>query len=814
MISRSIVLCLFLFAAIQIGWSQPANEPTAEANLKFALELFEQQDYSNAREKLEKAYEDFKSNEVAWKLAMSHYYSRDYRKAEMAFNRIVRRDKADEYPEAQLWKARMMKMNAKYEEAIGELNDILRSDADPYIKEAAQLELLGANLAVENKDQVRMTIENAGKEINFPGSEGSVFIAPSGEELYYTSYQLEEPLVLGKDVEPVFCKAIRASWSEDKWGAGTALDEKINREDYNTGNVSISPDGNRMYFTRVIMKVDSMQESRIYLSKREGTSWGPAYELTGVNGDWIAKQPCIGELFGSEVLYFVSNKPGGHGGFDIYYARKTGDTDFADPVNLGDVINGPADEITPFYRDGRLYFSSMSYPSYGGFDIYSSDWNGSEWSTPANMGNGFNSSVDDFGFSVDATGYKGALLSNRPEGKSLDSRTCCDDIYTFQISPIKVDLLASVKDGKVDGLLRGVNVQLVEMTGDQMGVTRTAPTGDQGSAPFTLELDKAYRIIASADGYFGDTLDFNTAGLKDDVTFKKTLVMMPMPKEPEYEVYTTEEPIRLNSIYYDYDDDKILPESEPDLQLLLELMGQYSDMVIELSSHTDSRGDDDYNQRLSQRRAQSATDWLLERGVDPSRIKPVGYGETQILNECVNGVECTDDQHRYNRRTEFKIISGPTSIKIEKTRLKSIPEEDAPTAPQNNNRTRRRRGGGDSVALADYPGVTMVNWETDAVDFGSMKKGAQRDHVFMFTNTGTENVTIEICSACDCMTLDWTTLPVKPGEKGVIKAHFDTTKKEPGDVVNDFINVILENRDPVTGYPIIYELKYQAIITE
>ncbi|HRW76673.1 MAG TPA: tetratricopeptide repeat protein, partial [Saprospiraceae bacterium] len=96
MISRSIVLCLFLFAAIQIGWSQPANEPTAEANLKFALELFEQQDYSNAREKLEKAYEDFKSNEVAWKLAMSHYYGRDYRKAEMAFNRIVRRDRTDE----------------------------------------------------------------------------------------------------------------------------------------------------------------------------------------------------------------------------------------------------------------------------------------------------------------------------------------------------------------------------------------------------------------------------------------------------------------------------------------------------------------------------------------------------------------------------------------------------------------------------------------------------------------------------------------------------------------------------------------------
>ncbi len=814
MIIRSIVVASLIFAFIPNGWCQPANEPTAEANLKFALELYEQQDYSNAREKLEKAYEDFKSNEVAWKLAMSHYYSRDYRRAEMAFNRINRRDKTDEYPESQLWKARMMKMNGKYEEAIGELNDVVKSDADPYIKQAAALELQGANLAVSSQDQVRMTIDNAGKEVNYPGSEGSVFISPSGEEMYYTSYMLNEPLVLGKDVEPVYCKAIRSAWSDDKWGAGSAMDEKINREEFNVGNISVSPEGNRLYFTRVIMKVDSMQESRIYVSNRESSGWGPAYELTGVNGDWIAKQPCVGELFGSEVLYFVSNKEGGHGGFDIYYAKKTGETSYADPVNLGDVINGPGDEITPFYREGRLYYSTTSLPSFGGFDIYSTDWNGSVWSTPANLGKGFNSSVDDFGFSVDATGYKGALLSNRPEGKSLDSRTCCDDIYTFQISPIKLDLLASVKDGKVDGLLRGVNVQLIEMTGDKMGITMNAATGEKGAAAFQLGLDKAYRIIASADGYVGDTLDFNTASIKEDMTFQKTLVMMPIPKEPEYEVYTTEEPIRLNSIYYDYDDDKILPESEPDLQLLLELMAQYSDMVIELSSHTDARGDDTYNQKLSQRRAQSATNWLLEKGVDPVRIQPVGYGETQILNQCTNGVECTDNEHRFNRRTEFKIISGPTSIKIEKTRLKSLQDEEVPASRPNNNRNRRRGGGGDSVATQPYPPQPVLIWEKDGVQFGELKKGEQRDQVFTFTNTSTKSVTIEICTACDCMTLDWTTLPVKPGQKGTVKAHFDTSKKEVGDIVNDFINVILEERDPATGHPVVFELHYQAVIIE
>ena len=126
------------------------------------------------------------------------------------------------------------------------------------------------------------------------------------------------------------------------------------------------------------------------------------------------------------------------------------------------------------------------------------------------------------------------------------------------------------------------------------------------------------------------------------------------------------QPIRLNNIYYDYNDAKILKESEADLDYLNELMIQYPTMVIELSSHTDSRGNDEYNLALSQRRAESAKIYLLSKGVADERIQPVGYGETVLLNKCVNDVKCTDEEHRFNRRTEFKIVSGPTSIEIRK----------------------------------------------------------------------------------------------------------------------------------------------------
>jgi peptidoglycan-associated lipoprotein len=674
------ILCLLVSFASLLA--QPINQATPEANLQFALELFERKDFFNAKSRLETAYEYFPTNDIAYKIGVCEYQLRDYRAAERWFARVMRRDKIGEFPEAQFWRARMLKMQGKYEDAIGEFNDIVKSDAEPLLKRRAQQELLGATMALEAPESKRLTFDNAGKDLNKPGSEGSVFVAPSGQELYFTSYEMEDMIEVGDSADIQLSRAHVAEWSEDKWSRKGPLSEMVNREDYHTGSVSISPDGNRMYFTRVIMKTDSMAESKIYMSGRQGSDWGPAYEVSGVNGDWHARFPCIGEHFGSEVLFFVAELPGGHGGTDIYYARRIDDLNFGDPINLGDVINGPGDEISPFYRDGRLYFASDSYASFGGLDIFFSDWDGSKWSVPENMGKGFNTPQDDFNFSVDASGRRGALLSNRVGGKSLYSRTCCDDIYTFDLAPVTVELIVSVQESEKNRPLRGVPVQLIEMTGDQMGVTKTQSTADKGATTFELGVNKAWMVIAAAPGFFPDTIQFNTADIKDNITMEKLMVIEPMPRDPEYEIYTIEEAIRLNSIYYNYDDDKILPDAEPDLQLLTDLLNQYPDMVIELSSHTDARGNDDYNQRLSQRRAQSAKNWIVAQGISEDRIQAVGYGETQILNHCVNNVDCTDEEHRYNRRTEFKIISGPTTIQIEKKRLKEDPGQGSVTPPR------------------------------------------------------------------------------------------------------------------------------------
>ncbi|MEO1625415.1 MAG: OmpA family protein, partial [Bacteroidota bacterium] len=319
----------------------------------------------------------------------------------------------------------------------------------------------------------------------------------------------------------------------------------------------------------------------------------------------------------------------------------------------------------PYYLDGKLFFSSTGHPGIGGFDIFNADWSGSGWSSPVNQGTPFNSSVDDLYFTVDSDGFSGALASNRPGTKSVKGKTCCNDIYIFQKTNVALDLLTTVLSEKQP--LNGAKVQFFEIEDDKVINFDTRQKENGNKYTFLLNMDKAYKVVASREGYFPDSLTFNTQGLRQTQTIEKMFDLKAKPPEPpKVVIIPIKEPIRLNNIYYDFDDDAILTDAEKDLRFLQKLMTDYPDMVIELSSHTDSQGTTPYNRKLSQRRAESAKAWLVEKGIAEERIKPVGYGESKILNQCVNGVRCTDDEHRVNRRTEFQIIAGPKEITIEK----------------------------------------------------------------------------------------------------------------------------------------------------
>jgi peptidoglycan-associated lipoprotein len=675
----ALLLSFAAFCGLALN-AQPINRSTPEANLKSAQTAEENGNPYEALDLYEKVYDSGKDKAIALKIAELEYALRDYERAERAFGRIVTRDRKQEYTDMKYWYAMSMKYNGKYAEAADMFNQYISEGKDQALVQASKRELAGCEAAKKAKPSDNLLINNLGKKANSPQTEASP--SYSGGELYYTSMQAKEVITPDGKSEDWYMRVYSAAKSAKEYGEPTALGTQINREGWHQGNVSVTADGRTMYFTRVMLseKGQTVAESKIYCSLKGADGWSGANEVTGVNGDYIAKHPCEGELFGEKVLFFVANMPGGKGGFDIYYAPKKSDGVFGLPVNLSEVVNTVGEEASPFYQDGKLYFSSNGRPSFGGLDVFESQWNGSVWSEPKNMGLGVNSSVDDMYYTRSNDGYSGFLVSNRPGPNNLKSKTCCDDIYAWEIERVKVNLLAKTfrfkrKGEKENQPLTNCSVQVFDVTDKNPANVESKTNATANDFSFSLLPEKSYMAIATREGYQPDTVTFNTVGVKKSKDVEKTMTLRVVRKEPETRVVKTNEPIRLDNILYDYDKWDIRTDAEPDLQYLTELLQKYPDMKIELSSHTDARGRDDYNENLSQKRAESAKNWVVAKGIASDRIVAKGYGEKQLQNGCSNGVECSEEQHQQNRRTEFKIIAGPTSITIERIE-KVDPNED------------------------------------------------------------------------------------------------------------------------------------------
>ncbi len=668
------ILLVISLSAVSLS-AQPLNAGSnkPEVMLKVAEARMAEKDYYNALDWYEKYYDKTKDRGVAYQIATLELSLRDYVKAETWYSRALTRDKKEkkpEHPDVLFYYGRVLKMNEKYDDAVVALEDYIASSADTVKIALAKAELTGAKMSYAMKENPRLTVAPLSAKINTTNAEYSPSF--NNGNLYFTAYRnATGPIVLNGKEGDYHAKVYFSKKSDAGWGEPKAINDEVNRPGSDQGNVSVSPKGDVMYFTRTALNGNVLSESKIYFSlKGDDGRWGAANEVKGVNGEFIAKQPCVGELFGKDVLFFVSNMPGSQG-FDIYYATKVDNGSYDLPVNVGPVINTVGDEETPFYSDGKLYFSSTGHPGIGGFDVFVTQWNGSNWSPVKNMGRGINSPADDEYFTMDAAG-NGFVVSNRVGTKSLKSKTCCDDIFGVAMEPIKADLHAIALDGSI--VLKNVDFQLVELTGGNDGAA-DKQTGDAYASD--LSLNKSYAVIATKKGFYPDTARFNTVNLIQTITIEKKLklkaippppppvVVAPPKPKPRIRTVTRNEKIRIDNIYYAYNDYHIVYEdAKKALDYLYGIMAQYPDMVIELGSHTDARGADAYNMKLSQKRAEAAREYLIGKGIKGERIKAQGYGETQILNQCKNGVKCTDEEHQQNRRTEFKILSGPTEIQI------------------------------------------------------------------------------------------------------------------------------------------------------
>lgn len=345
----------------------------------------------------------------------------------------------------------------------------------------------------------------------------------------------------------------------------------------------------------------------------------------------------------NEVLYFVSDKPGGYGGADIYRCMKLENGSWGAPINIGPEVNSPGDELYPYIspQGNTLYFSSNYHSLFGGLDLNKSNKTRfHSFQKPQNMGLPFNSPQDDFGMVfLDNYGTEGFFSSDRIEGGKGG-----DDIYYFSYQNNKIckDPIKNFKmlvvDKKTKEPIPNVNLK---MTVKLDGRIFESVSDENGEVHLTVEGCNDFDVEATRDFYLNNSFYYD--GFRKQVTIE-------LDKKELNNI------VELESIYYEKAKFEVPSSANDQMKKLANLLNRNKDVKIELSSHTDARGDDKFNQILSTKRAESIVTALVSLGVNKSQLSPVGYGESKILNECLNDVKCNETEHEKNRRTEIKII--------------------------------------------------------------------------------------------------------------------------------------------------------------
>ncbi|WP_181306727.1 OmpA family protein [Rufibacter sp. XAAS-G3-1] len=450
------------------------------------------------------------------------------------------------------------------------------------------------------------------------------------------------------------------------WGEIKPLEKSINTQFHNA-IATFSPDFTEVFFTRTkqvknrVLPDELVTENnwQRYSKKDEFINRLEIYSATFAKGKWqdVKAFPFNqGEKYSmghpalspdGQVLYFVSDMPGGHGQSDIYFSERQKDGSWSTPVNAGPTVNTSGKEVFPVvHADGTLYFSSDGHMGMGGLDIFSAEGSRATWRNVENLYYPFNSPRDDFGLIYEKDGKSGYLSSNREGDKGSDN------IYRFKPTDIPCKL-AGVTYARIpnrNGRARQVpvgDVKLEVMVNGEATSSFQLETDKDGRFLFAVNANQTYTIRGSKKGYLTRTFH-----VMPDCRIITDTVQIEMVLDRD----TPNQPIVLENLYYDLDKHNLRPEAIAELDKVVGMLRDNPTIKIELSSHTDSRESHKYNLMLSQLRAASAVKYILSQGIDAKRVVDKGYGETKLLNRCKDGVPCPEEEHQLNRRTEFKII--------------------------------------------------------------------------------------------------------------------------------------------------------------
>lgn len=431
---------------------------------------------------------------------------------------------------------------------------------------------------------------------------------------------------------------------------------------YHQSSPAITKDGKKMFFTR-----NNYFEGKLGEDKK-GTTYLKIYSAENVNGEWKNVKelpyPVNSDGFSSahpalspdeSQLYFASDRNNTFGNSDLYVVSlKKGGIIGNDVTKLGDEINTLGKETFPYVdKNGVLYFASDGHPGLGGLDLFAASKDSDGVYHVVNLGEGVNSSSDDFAYMINNDTKMGFFSSNRSGNDDIYSFVENKPVqFDFNISPMVYGLVKYYKSGMpIDGLS-------VEVYNDKDEKIKTLLSDKDGKYSMELEPYKKYKLVYKKPGLVEKTQlvpELKPAEKREYIHefLDEMIVQVGNDIVPVVEGTNLTDILKLNPIYFDYNGYKIRESSKPELDKIVDFMKLRPNVTIKVNSHTDSRGKDDFNMKLSENRAKATVDYLVDHGINKERLTGQGYGETQLINRCSNGVPCSEAEHQANRRSEF-----------------------------------------------------------------------------------------------------------------------------------------------------------------
>lgn len=596
---------------------------------KVADKLFNRYEYVDAVKEYQKLVDNGKGDAYVYKQLADTYYN--------MFNTgeaITWYAKATETPqdaETYFRYAQMLKSSGKYEEANKQMAKFAALVPNDQRAKAFK----------ENPNYVPKLVGKTpgytAKSLEVSSDKSEFGAVLYDNDLYFTSARNSSRKNYGWNEEP-FLDIYKATLGDSGTFSEATTVSSLNSS-FHDGPVTISADGNTAYFTSDSFreglfekdKVNKLKlgKNNLYKATKDGNGWGNIKSLSFNSKEYSTSNPSLSR--DGKTLYFSSDMPNSLGGVDIWKVAVNEDGTYGAPENLGSKVNTEGNESFPFIADDNktLYFASSGKQGLGGYDIYQIDL--SNGSDAQNLGKPINTEKDDFAFTFNKAKNQGFFSSNRNGN---------DDI--FGAYPIcSVDVLTTVTNAKTGAILSNAKVSILD---DKNNIISTETSNGSGEVKFKVECDKAYTIQASKDGFEGN--NFPVAKTKGGEA-KISAALQPI------DVIVTPTEIVLKPIYFEFNKSNITQEGAFELDKLVQVLKNNDKLVIMAKAHTDSRGSNQYNLDLSDRRAKSTVQYVISKGISPSQISGKGYGESEPKVQCD---PCTEEEYSQNRRSEFLIV--------------------------------------------------------------------------------------------------------------------------------------------------------------